>query len=56
MKALAGLIGSLAAIAAVTLPHRNGRAEGVNAKTKMLKRQVSGRAGCGLFRCRILLG
>jgi transposase len=45
-----------AATAALTLPHHNGRTEGVNCKTKMLKRQMSGRAGFGLLRHRILLG
>ncbi len=34
-----------AAIAAVTLPFHNGRTEGVNTKTKMIKRQMYGRAG-----------
>ena len=33
-----------AATAALTLPHHNGRTEGVNCKTKMLKRQMFGRA------------
>jgi transposase len=45
-----------AATAAVTLPHHNGRTEGVNTKTKMLKRQMYGRAGFELLRHRILLG
>ncbi len=45
-----------AVIAAVTLPHHNGRTEGVNCKTKMLKRQMYGRAGFDLLRHRILLG
>jgi transposase len=45
-----------AATAAVTLPHHNGRTEGVNNKTKMIKRQMFGRAGFGLLRHRILLG
>ncbi len=45
-----------AATAAVTLPHHNGRTEGVNCKTKMIKRQVFGRAGFDLLRHRILLG
>jgi transposase len=45
-----------AATAAVTLPHHNGRTEGVNCKTKMLKRQMFGRAGFELLRHRILLG
>jgi transposase len=45
-----------AATAAVTLPHHNGRTEGVNNKTKMIKRQMFGRAGFVLLRHRILLG
>src|SRR6266566_3585012 len=45
-----------AATAAVTLPHHNGRTEGVNNKTKMIKRQMFGRAGFALLRHRILLG
>lgn len=45
-----------AATAAVTLPHHNGRTEGVNNKTKMIKRQMFGRAGFELLRHRILLG
>jgi hypothetical protein len=45
-----------AAIAAVTLPFHNGRTEGVNTKTKMIKRQIYGRAGFALLRHRILLG
>jgi transposase len=45
-----------AATAALTLPHHNGRTEGVNNKTKMIKRQMYGRAGFGLLRHRILLG
>jgi transposase len=44
-----------AAIAAVTLPFHNGRTEGVNTKTKMIKRQMYGRAGFALLRHRILL-
>ena len=44
-----------AATAAVTLPHHNGRTEGVNCKTKMIKRQMFGRAGFDLLRHRILL-
>jgi transposase len=43
------------AIAAVTLPFHNGRTEGVNTKTKMIKRQMYGRAGFTLLRHRILL-
>ena len=38
-----------AAAAAVTLPHHNGRTEGVNCKTKMIKRQMFGRAGFDLL-------
>jgi transposase len=45
-----------AATAAVTLPFHNGRTEGVNTKTKMIKRQMYGRAGFALLRHRILLG
>ena len=45
-----------AAAAAVTLPHHNGRTEGVNCKTKMITRQMFGRAGFDLLRHRILLG
>ncbi len=33
----------------------NGRTEGVNTKTKMIKRQMYGRAGFTLLRHRILL-
>ena len=44
-----------AATAAVTLPHHNGRTEGVNTKTKMIKRQMYGRARFTLLRHRILL-
>jgi transposase len=45
-----------AATAALTMPHHNGRTEGVNTKTKMIKRQMYGRAGFALLRHRILLG
>jgi hypothetical protein len=45
-----------AVIAAVTLPFHNGRTEGVNTKTKMIKRQMYGRAEFTLLRHRILLG
>jgi transposase len=45
-----------AATAAVTLPYHNGRTEGVNTKTKLIKRQMYGRAGFALLRHRILLG
>jgi transposase len=44
-----------AAVAAVTLPFHNGRTEGVNTRTKMIKRQMYGRAGFALLRHRILL-
>ncbi|MGX7829655.1 transposase [Actinokineospora sp. 24-640] len=45
-----------AVTAAITLAHHNGRTEGVNTKTKLLKRQMYGRAGFDLLRHRILLG
>ncbi|WP_267463941.1 transposase [Actinokineospora iranica] len=45
-----------AVTAAITLNHLNGRTEGVNNKTKLLKRQMYGRAGHALLRHRILLG
>jgi hypothetical protein len=45
-----------AATAAITLPHHNGRTEGVNTKTKKIKRDMFGRAGFDLLRHRILLG
>jgi transposase len=45
-----------AATAALTLPFHNGRTEGVNTKTKMIKRQMYGRAGFSLLRHRVLLG
>ncbi len=38
-----------AATAALTLPHHNGRTEGVNTRTKMIKRQMYGRAGFELL-------
>ncbi len=44
-----------AATAALTLPYHNGRTEGVNTRTKMIKRQMYGRAGFTLLRHRILL-
>ena len=44
------------ATAAVMLPHHNGRTEGVNTKTKKIKRDMFGRAGFELLRHRILLG
>ena len=49
-------LGIQAATAALTMPHHNGRTEGVNTKTKMIKRQMYGRAGFTLLRHRILLG
>jgi transposase len=45
-----------AVTAALTMPFHNGRTEGVNNKTKMIKRQMYGRAGFTLLRHRILLG
>ena len=42
--------------AALTLPHHNGGTEGVNNKTKLIKRQMCGRASFPLLRHRILLG
>ena len=45
-----------AVTAALTLPFHNGRTEGVNTKTKMIKRQMYGRACFTLLRHRILLG
>jgi transposase len=45
-----------AVTAALTLPFHNGRTEGVNTRTKMIKRQMYGRAGFTLLRHRILLG
>jgi transposase len=45
-----------AVVAAFTTPHHNGRTEGVNTRTKMLKRQMYGRASFRLLRHRILLG
>ena len=44
-----------AAIAAISLPFHNGRTEGVNTKTKMIKRQMYGRAGFALLRKRVIL-
>ena len=40
----------------LTLPYHNGSNEDVNTKTKMIKRQMYGRAGFTLLRHRILLG
>ncbi|MEU5910641.1 transposase, partial [Micromonospora sp. NPDC047527] len=42
--------------AALTYPFHNGGTEGVNTKTKLIKRQMYGRAGFALLRHRILLG
>jgi transposase len=42
--------------AALTQQFHNGRTEGVNTKTKLIKRQMYGRAGFTLLRHRILLG
>jgi transposase len=44
-----------AAVAGLTLPYSNGPIEGVNTKTKLLKRQMYGRADFRLLRHRILL-
>lgn len=41
--------------AGLTLPDHNGRTEGVNTRTKRIKRQMHGRAGFDLLRHRILL-
>ncbi|WP_406190666.1 ISL3 family transposase [Streptomyces sp. NBC_01017] len=41
--------------AGLDLPHSNGATEGINNKTKLLKRQTYGRAGFALLRQRILL-
>lgn len=41
---------------ALTHPFHNGGTEGVNTKTKLIKRQMYGRAGFALLRHRILLG
>jgi transposase len=49
------VLDSQAATAALTLPYHNGRTEGVNTKTKMIKRQMYGRADLTLLRHRILL-
>ncbi|MFI9561129.1 ISL3 family transposase [Nonomuraea endophytica] len=42
--------------AGLTLPYHHGGTEGVNTKTKLIKRQMYGRAGFTLLRHRILLG
>lgn len=44
-----------AAVAGLTLPYSNGPIEGVNTKTKLIKRQMYGRASFQLLRHRILL-
>jgi len=41
--------------AALTSDYHNGETEGVNTKTKLIKRQMYGRAGFRLLRHRILL-
>ncbi|MEU9671885.1 ISL3 family transposase [Streptomyces bobili] len=41
--------------AGLTTPHRNGRTEGANTRTKRIMRQMHGRAGFTLLRHRILL-
>ncbi|MTE13551.1 ISL3 family transposase [Nocardia sp. CT2-14] len=45
-----------AAVAGLTLSYSNGPIEGVNTKTKLIKRQMYGRASFQLLRHRILLG
>lgn len=45
-----------AVLAAFTLPYSNRPTGGVNTKTKLIARQVHGRAGFTLLRHRILLG
>ncbi|MGW5106344.1 ISL3 family transposase [Nocardia sp. NPDC004123] len=44
-----------AVVAGLTLPYSSGPIEGVNTKTKLIKRQMYGRAGFDLLRNRILL-
>ncbi|MEV6073436.1 ISL3 family transposase [Nocardia sp. NPDC052001] len=44
-----------AVVAGLTLPYSSGPIEGVNTKTKLIKRQMYGRAGFDLLRHRILL-
>jgi transposase len=44
-----------AVVNGLTLPFHNGGTEGVNTKTKLIKRQMYGRAGFPLLRHRILL-
>jgi transposase len=41
--------------AGMALPYGNGPIEGANAKVKLIKRQMRGRAGFPLFRQHILL-
>jgi hypothetical protein len=41
--------------AGLTLPHHNGRTEGVNTRIKRIMRQMHGRAGFALLHHRILL-
>jgi transposase len=45
-----------AAVAGLTESYNNGPTEGINTKTKLIKRQMYGRAGFSLLRHRILLG
>nr|WP_280414326.1 ISL3 family transposase [Nocardia carnea] len=45
-----------AVLAGLCMPYSNGPVEGVNTKTKLIKRQMYGRAGFRLLRHRILLG
>ncbi|WP_425296940.1 ISL3 family transposase [Nocardia abscessus] len=45
-----------AVVAGLTLPYSSGPTEGINTKTKLIKRQMYGRAGFPLLRHRILLG
>ncbi|WP_433496762.1 transposase [Sphaerimonospora sp. CA-214678] len=52
-----GLVNDRDAVdAALCLPFHNGGTEGVYTKTKLLKRQMYGRAGFALLCHRILLG
>ncbi|MGW5217356.1 transposase [Nocardia sp. NPDC004085] len=44
-----------AAVAGLTVPYSNGPIEGANTKTKLIKRQMYGRASFELLRHRILL-
>ncbi|WP_425300871.1 transposase [Nocardia wallacei] len=45
-----------AAVAVLTMHYSAGPTEGVNTKTKLIKRQMYGRAGFPLLRYRTLLG